>query len=117
MFTVKETNVTIMVNDMDASVNFYEQLGLTVKNRWDNHYAQLAGEGIIVGLHPSHGETKGSGNVSIGFIVDKLDEVQTHLDSKRITYKLSSEDKSGLFAYVQDPDGTEIFFMQPAMSW
>ena len=48
--TIKEANVTINVKDMDTSVSFYQSLGLDVKNRWGNFYAQLAAPGIVIGL-------------------------------------------------------------------
>jgi catechol 2,3-dioxygenase-like lactoylglutathione lyase family enzyme len=116
MFTIKETNVTIMVKDMDASVKFYEQIGLKVKNRWENHYAQMAGPDIIIGLHPASRNLAGSDHVSIGFIVDAMEEVKNELTKLGISFQ-NSEDKAGIFAYTKDPDGTIIYFMQPKMSW
>jgi len=49
---IKDSNVTIMVKDMDASISFYESIGLVIKQRWANHYAQLTAPGITIGLHP-----------------------------------------------------------------
>jgi predicted enzyme related to lactoylglutathione lyase len=37
MINISETNVTIMVSDMDKAIKFYETIGLTLKQRWDNH--------------------------------------------------------------------------------
>ena len=51
--TIKESNVTINVKDLDKSISFYESIGLTTKNRWGNFYAQLAAPGIVIGLHPT----------------------------------------------------------------
>lgn len=116
MISIKETNVTIMVSNMDKSVAFYEAIGLKVKNRWANHYAQLVAKDIIIGLHPASGEIKPSANVSIGFITENLEEVKEHLGKEKIAFSLS-EDKAGKFAHFTDPDGTTIYFMQPNMSW
>jgi catechol 2,3-dioxygenase-like lactoylglutathione lyase family enzyme len=116
MFTIKETNVTIMVKDMDTSVDFYQKLGLTIKNRWDNHYAQLVATGIVIGLHPAHADIPGGGNVSIGFIVDDLDKVKTHLEQQAILFE-SYEDKAGDFANLKDPDGTIIYYMKAKIEW
>ena len=46
---IKDSNITIMVKDMDRSISFYQSLGMTLKNRWDNHYAQLTAPGITIG--------------------------------------------------------------------
>jgi len=79
---IKESNITIMVKDMDRSVSFYESLGLTTKNRWGNNYAQSAAPGIVVGLHPTSEKnlTGSSGNVSIGFTLDDFAEAKSMLD-------------------------------------
>ena len=58
---ITESNVTINVKDMEKSISFYLSLGLTVKNRWGNHYAQLAVPGVVIGLHPTS-EKNISGN-------------------------------------------------------
>ena len=60
MISIKETNVTIMVKNMDKSVKFYEALGLTIKNRWGDHYAQLTTTGITIGLQPPHENRAGA---------------------------------------------------------
>jgi len=65
--TIKEANITINVKDLNKAVSFYESLGLKLKNRWNNYYAQLTAPGVIVGLHPTEDSnlTGNSGNVSI----------------------------------------------------
>ena len=35
--TIKESNITINVKDIDKSISFYQSIGLTVKNRWSNY--------------------------------------------------------------------------------
>lgn len=114
MITINETNVTIMVKDMDASIRFYESIGLTLQNRWDNHYAMIGCKGLTIGIHPG-GEGAGSGGVSIGLMIDKAEEAKALLDANGIRY--SYEDgKSGIYLYFQDPDGTEIYFTEPKWS-
>ena len=54
---IKDTNVTIMVKDMDASIAFYQSIGFTVKARWGAHYARITAPGITIGLHPSSNGT------------------------------------------------------------
>jgi catechol 2,3-dioxygenase-like lactoylglutathione lyase family enzyme len=56
-------NATVYVSDMDAAVQFYtETLGLTLTNRFGNHWATLEsapgywsekGAGLTIGLHPA----------------------------------------------------------------
>lgn len=111
---ITETNVTLMVKDMDKAISFYQSLGLTIKNRWDNHYAQLTTKDIIIGLHPASGEIKPSTQVSIGFVIDDLDGAKALLDSQQIIYTTAS-DKAGVFLSFHDPDGTTLYFNLP--SW
>jgi catechol 2,3-dioxygenase-like lactoylglutathione lyase family enzyme len=58
-------NATVYVSDMDAAVRFYsDTLGLTLTNRFGNHWATLetapgywgskdSGAGLTIGLHPA----------------------------------------------------------------
>jgi catechol 2,3-dioxygenase-like lactoylglutathione lyase family enzyme len=59
--TIKESNITINVKDLDNSISFYLSIGMTIKKRWGNYYAQLTAPGIIIGLHPTS-ETNLTGN-------------------------------------------------------
>lgn len=61
-----------MVKDIDKAISFYEKVGLTLKQRWDNHYAMLVTEGITIGLHPADSQSNNSGTISIGFMIDKI---------------------------------------------
>ena len=50
---VKGSNVTLMVASMARSVKFYtETLGLKLKVRHSSHWAEIAADGLIIGLHP-----------------------------------------------------------------
>ena len=111
--TIKDTNVTIMVNNMDASIAFYEALGFAVKQRWDNHYAQLSATGIVIGLHPNSSNTvTGSGNISIGFTTDNFEDARNVLHSLSIETKERNEE-GGQFLHFNDPDGTALYFIKP----
>ena len=110
--SIKDSNVTIMVKDMDRSVSFYQSIGFTLKNRWSNHYAQLTAPGITIGLHPTNEISAGSGNISIGFTTDNFEETKDQLSSLSI-YTQSREEEGGRFIHFHDPDGTMLYFIQP----
>jgi catechol 2,3-dioxygenase-like lactoylglutathione lyase family enzyme len=113
MLQITGSNVTIMVKDMDASIRFYEQLGLVVKQRWGDHYAMMTAEGITLGIHPASGGETNSGTVSIGFMIDKSSDAKAVLDSNKIAYKEENDGKSGLYLHFKDPDGTIVYFVEP----
>ena len=109
---IKDTNVTIMVKDMDKSVSFYESLGFDIKQRWGDHYAQLTAPGITIGIHPTTENISNSGNVSIGFTTDNLEKIKDHLNSLAIHTQLR-EEEGGKFIHFADPDGTALYFIKP----
>jgi len=47
--TIKESNITINVKDIDRSIAFYQSISFTVKNRWGKDYMQLIAPGISYG--------------------------------------------------------------------
>ena len=112
--TIKEANITINVKDMDRSISFYQSIGLTLKNRWGNYYAQLTAPGIVVGLHPTSDNNLigNSGNVSIGFTTDNFDEAKSHLEKLDFNVQTRSEE-GGQFLHFTDPDGTALYFIKP----
>jgi catechol 2,3-dioxygenase-like lactoylglutathione lyase family enzyme len=113
MQSITGSNVTIMVKDMDRSISFYQGIGLTLKQRWDNHYAMMSAEGITLGIHPaSTGETN-SGTVSIGFMVNDIAEAKALLDANNIAYKEENDGKSGLYLHFKDPDNTILYYVKP----
>jgi len=110
--TIKDSNVTIMVKDMDKSVSFYQSIGFNIKQRWDNHYAQLTAPGITIGIHPTNDIISNSGSVSIGFTTDNFEETKNQLSSLAIQTQLR-EEEGGKFIHFSDPDGTMLYFIKP----
>ena len=112
--TIRESNVTINVKDMDMSILFYQSIGLTLKNRWGTYYAQLTAPGITIGLHPtSHAQPAGgSGNVSIGFTTDNFEEAKISLQELSIP-ATDRQEEGGQFLHFNDPDGTSLYFIKP----
>lgn len=111
---IKDSTITINVKDMDKSVSFYQSIGLTVKSRWGNFYAQMVAPGIAIGLHPTADAnlTGNSGNVSIGFIADDLDETRTMLQQVPINIT-ERQEEGGQFLHFNDRDGTALYFIKP----
>src|SRR5689334_18799714 len=102
--TITDSNITINVKDMDKSIAFYQSLGLTLKTRWGNHYAQVAAPGITIGLHPSKNvaAANGDSHLSIGFRTDNFDEAKTHLENLSIPVQARQEE-GGQFLHFNDP--------------
>ena len=111
---IKEGNITIMVKDMDRSISFYESIGLTLKNRWGNYYAQLTAPGLTIGLHPGNDTTQQTkpGNISIGFTTDNFEEMQALLQKLSVDITPRQEE-GGSFLHFTDPDGTPLYFIKP----
>ena len=110
---IKDSNITIMVRDMDTSISFYESIGLTLKNRWENHYAQLVAPGITIGLHPKGDNVStNASHLSIGFTTDNFEEAKSMLSDLSIPVTARNEE-GGQFLHFNDPDGTELYFIKP----
>ncbi|HZV70795.1 MAG TPA: VOC family protein [Saprospiraceae bacterium] len=109
---IKESSITIMVKDMGASIAFYQSLGVTLQDRCGYHYAQMTAPGIVIGIHPANDkEFNGSGNTSIGFSIDNIEEATALLKQLSIESK-SSQDGGGQLITFADPDGTMLYFIK-----
>lgn len=111
--TIKHANLTVNVKDLDNSVSFYNTLGLELKGRWGNYYAQVTAPGVEIGLHPTSAENlkQTSGNVSIGFSTDNIEETKAFLEKLMINFTERSEE-GGDFIHFSDPDGTALYFIK-----
>lgn len=112
MPAIISSNVTVMVRDFDRAIDFYTKtLGLSLVNRWGNHYAQVSAPGVTIGLHPSDEEFTGREGISIGFAVEDIESAKKLLDEKGVKSN-RNEGKSGSLLSFTDPDGTPLYFMQ-----
>ncbi len=103
------SNVTALISNMDASIKFYtETLGLKLKNRFGDHWAEVEGPGITIGLHPTTKETKRADNLSIAFSVKDIDKAVAELEQKGVTFTMYKDDKASL-AFFKDPDGNTLY--------
>jgi catechol 2,3-dioxygenase-like lactoylglutathione lyase family enzyme len=87
---IKESNVTVMVSDLNRSIQFHtETPGLKLVNRIQDHWAEIVAPGLTIGLHPAgpHGPKPGnSESLDIGFTVDNLDSDITTFNNKGIVF-------------------------------
>ena len=113
---IKEANVTLMVEDMERSVQFYvEVLGLKLKSRYGNDFAQVEAPGTIIALHPMAKEDhriRGPEKVSIGFSVDSLEKSMAEFANKGISFSRTTDDKQVRLAFFNDPDGYPLYLSQ-----
>ena len=110
---INSANITIMVKDMDAAINFYLSIGLILKQRWDNHYAMITAPDVVIGLHPAEDKIENGNQISIGFMIDNIDDAKKLMEKNHIAYTFR-DGKSGLYVNFNDPDGTALYFTQPA---
>jgi predicted enzyme related to lactoylglutathione lyase len=108
-------STTVMVKDFERAFRFYaETLGLDVKVRAGDHYAEVTAPGLTVGLHSAlHGEpTGGSSGVSIGLQVEDLDGAIAALTAKGVSFARVIDAGDRRFAYFTDPDGNSLYLAQ-----
>jgi catechol 2,3-dioxygenase-like lactoylglutathione lyase family enzyme len=113
MQKISDSSVTIMTNNMDHTIHFYKTIGLQVKQRWENHYALMATNGITIGIHPSEEKSLSSGTVSIGFSVEHIEEAKSLLESHDISFREVNDEQSGKYLHFKDPNGTLLYFVEP----
>ena len=113
---IKDSNVTINVKDLDNSISFYQTIGMTVKNHWGAHFAELTAPGLVIGLHPTSDSNlkANSGNVSIGFTTDDFEATKREMKKSAIM-ATERQEEGGEFLHFVDPDGTALYFINPKL--
>jgi catechol 2,3-dioxygenase-like lactoylglutathione lyase family enzyme len=113
---IKEANITVIVSDMTRAVRFYaDALGLTLKRRYGDHFAQFEAPGTIIALHPAvkDGPQPGkSESLSVGFAVDNLDATMSELKGKGVAFSRVADDDQVKLAFFTDPDGNPLYLSQ-----
>lgn len=112
---------TINVNDLDASLNFYQEIvGLPLNVRFaagpETEIAFLGCEGTTVELifnKEAEAAAIGKG-ISLGFSVPSLEEKISFLKERGITLEseILSPNPHTRFFFIQDPDGLRIQFVE-----
>ena len=113
-------NVTLMVADFNRAVSFYtDTLGLTLKARYGDDWAEVAAPGLTIGLHPAsergpsaiHAE-----GLSIGLGVTGIEQVMAELQAKGVRFAPPGLIDTGVqqLANFRDPDQTPLYLYEMA---
>jgi len=112
-----QTNITVIISDMERAIKFYERtLGLKLKTRYGQEFAQLEAPGATIALHPSVKDGPRPGNsesLSIGFAVGDLDSAMAELEGKGVKFTRVVDDAQVRLAFFTDPDGNPLYLSQP----
>jgi catechol 2,3-dioxygenase-like lactoylglutathione lyase family enzyme len=113
---ITEANVTVMVSDINRSVEFYvETLGLRLKSRYADQFAQVECQGLTIALHPAFEGGPRPGNsesLSVGFGVEDLESAMADLKRKGVSIDRVSNDGPVRLAFFKDPDGNPLYLSQ-----
>ena len=114
MALIQSANVTVMVSDLDAAINFYvDTLGFTLVNRFGEHWADIEGPGIAIGLHPTDKPIAAGTNLQIGLRVQNLAKSVAMLEEKGVEFQNQDEAQVRLASF-QDPDGNTLYLVEPS---
>ena len=116
MLDVLSSSVTLMVDDLNASIAFYAQkLGFSIEYEARPHFAMLHRAGLRLGLHP-RGSKEGAGacrGVSIGLEVADIRASVEALRGDGVDVPDGVvEDGPLLRADFADPDGTALYLVE-----
>ncbi len=109
---------TIYVKDIEASLRFYQEIvGLPVTRRFSEPGAELAflGDGDTkLEIIEGKGEPHSGGGVSIGFLVNNLEEKMDFVKKRGISVHSGPFTPSPRtrFFFVSDPDGVLVQFVE-----
>lgn len=102
----------VYVSDMDKAIRFYaDTLGLTLTNRFENHFATVeVGRSLVLGIHPHTPRTPipgTKGSVTLSLVVDEpLDAVLARLAQRGV--RTTGHAQPGRSADIEDLDGNVI---------
>jgi catechol 2,3-dioxygenase-like lactoylglutathione lyase family enzyme len=113
-------NVTLMVTDFNRAVGFYtETLGLKLKSRYGDDWAEVELPGLTIGLHPT-GERGPSAiqasGLSIGLGVNGIEQAMADLQAKGVRFAPPGVIDTGAerLANFRDPDQTPLYLYETA---
>jgi catechol 2,3-dioxygenase-like lactoylglutathione lyase family enzyme len=101
----------VYVSDMDRAIDFYSRtLGLTLTNRFENHFATVEVGSLVLAIHPRTARTPipgTKGSVTLGLVVDEpIDTVLARLAQRGV--RIAGRSETAQFVDIEDPDGNVI---------
>ena len=106
--------INVMISNMDQGISFYrDTLGLTVINRYGDHYAELQTPDMWIALHLNTEKVTVGNNMSIGFGVSDFDTVVKELQMKGVAINVEKDGWIRL-AHFTDMDQNQLFLAERA---
>jgi catechol 2,3-dioxygenase-like lactoylglutathione lyase family enzyme len=113
--TYSESQITLMVPDMDEAVKFYTAtLGLRLKSRYGNEFAVVEAPGLTIGLHPQPAAPSAQAHaMSIGLGVESLEAAMEHLSARGVRFiGAIVEDPPIRIAHFAGPGGAPLYLCE-----
>lgn len=109
-----ESQVTLMVAEMDEAVRFYvDKLGLRLKARYGNEFAVVEAPGLTIGLHPRNPKSPGAPQASIGLGVESLEEAMKQLSARGVRFPAAIvEDPPVRIAHFTGPGDMPLYLVE-----
>jgi catechol 2,3-dioxygenase-like lactoylglutathione lyase family enzyme len=104
-------HVWFWVSDMERSVTFYrDALGLALRVRHGDEWAELEAGSVHIGLHGSRGEHPVPHGGTAVFRVGDLDLAKAALEERGVTFEEHLGEVPGIARYASfdDPDGNSM---------
>lgn len=97
---------------MNDGLAFYtETLGLSLINRYGDHYAEVEAGNIIIGIHPTESQIIHGNAVTIGLGVSDFDNEVAGLREKGLQLEVVKDGWIRL-AHFSDPDGNPLYLAE-----
>lgn len=120
---MKAATVYYDVQDLGRSIRFYtEVIGLALKFRFGDRWAEVDAGPISIGLHPTeNGEpvAQGGGG-TVSFTVDPgiaLEDLTATLRERGADVSQIRARPRGRFVMITDPDGNQLHVIQFSSQW
>jgi predicted enzyme related to lactoylglutathione lyase len=116
---LEAAQVYYYVSNMDNAVKFYtEVLGLPLRVRYDNYWAEVEAGPITIGLHPTeNGEKPTQGGGTVSFHVEDIQALVDELKAKGVTVGKIHTPERGKFTMISDPDGNQLHVVEFSKKW